>query len=65
MDQSQPEDIAVGIMKIAETFIKNHQKTTTIITGMLTRDKTYSFLRAKINKSEMQEPPANTFYGSG
>ena len=47
-DQSQPEDIAVGVMKVAETFMKNHPKITTIITGMLPRDKTYSFQRAKI-----------------
>ena len=42
-DQSQPEDIAIGVMKIAETFMKNHPKINTIITGMLQRDKTYSF----------------------
>ena len=43
VDQSQPQDIAIGVMKIAETFMKNHPKTSTIITGMLPRDKTYSF----------------------
>ena len=45
VDQGQPEDIAVAVMKIAETFMKNHPKITTIITGMLPRDKTYSFRR--------------------
>ena len=49
VDQSQPEDIAVGAMKIAETFIKNHQKITTVITGVLPREKTYSFQPAKID----------------
>ena len=52
VDQSQPEDIAVGVMKIAETFMKNHPKITTIITGMLPRDKTYSFRRAKIDETK-------------
>ena len=42
MDQSQPEYIAVGVMKIVETFMKNQPKITTIITGMLPRNKTYS-----------------------
>ena len=51
VDQSQPEDIAVGVMKIAETFMKNHPKITTIITGMLPRDKTYSFRQAKIDET--------------
>ena len=42
VDQSQPEYIAVGVMKIVETFMKNQPKITTIITGMLPRNKTYS-----------------------
>ena len=49
--QSQPEDIVVAAMKIAETFLKNHPKITTIITGMLPRDKTYPFRRAKIDET--------------
>ena len=49
--QSQPKDIAVGVMKIAETFMKNHPKITTVITGMLQRDKTYSFRQAKIDET--------------
>ena len=51
VDQSQPEDIAVGVLKVAETFMKNHPKITTIITGILPRDKTYSFRRAKIDET--------------
>ena len=51
MDQSQPENIAIGVMKIAETFMKNHPKINTIIAGMLPRDKTYSFRRAKIDET--------------
>ena len=51
VDQSQPEDIAVGVMKNAETFMKNHPKITTIIAGMLPRDKTYSFWRPKIDET--------------
>ena len=35
-------------MKIAEKFMKNHPKITTIITGMLPRNKAYFFRRAKI-----------------
>ena len=50
VDQSQPEDIAVGVMKIAETFVKNNPKTA-IITGMLPRGKTYSFQWAKIDET--------------
>ena len=42
VDQSQPEYTAVGVMKIVETFMKNQPKITTIITGMLPRNKTYS-----------------------
>ena len=42
VDQSQPEDIAVGFIKIAETFMRNHPKIAIIITCMLPRDKTYS-----------------------
>ena len=41
-------------MKIAETFMKNQPKITTlplIITGMLPRDKTYSFWPAKIDET--------------
>ena len=38
-------------MKIAETFMKYEPKITTIITGMLTRDKTYSFRQTKINET--------------
>ena len=37
VDQSQPEDIAVGVMKNAENLMK---KITTIIAGILPRDKT-------------------------
>ena len=51
VDQIQPEDIAVGVMKIAETFMKNHPKITTIITGMLPRQKTYSFRGANIDET--------------
>ena len=51
VDQSKPEDTAEGVMKIAETFIKNQPKITTIISGMLPRDKTYSFRRAKIDET--------------
>ena len=40
VDQSQPEDIAVGAMKIGETFVKNYPKITTIITGVLPMGKT-------------------------
>ena len=43
VDQSQPEDIAVGFIEIAETFMRNHPKIASIITCMLPRDKTYSF----------------------
>ena len=35
-------------MKISEKFMKNHPKITTIITGMLPRNKAYFFRRAKI-----------------
>lgn len=48
VDQHQPRDIAVEIIKTAETFTKKHSKTNTTITGMLTRDKTYSF---RVNKN--------------
>ena len=51
VDQSQPEAIAVGVMKISETFMKNHPKITTIITSMLPRDKTYCFRQAKIDET--------------
>ena len=51
VDQSKPDDTAEGVMKIAETFMKNKPKITTIITGMLPRDKTYSFRRAKIDET--------------
>ena len=51
VDQGKPEDIAEGVMKIAETFMKNQTKITTIITGILPRDKTYSFRRAKIDET--------------
>ena len=40
VDQSQPGDIAVGVMKNAENLMKNHPKITTIIAGILPRDKT-------------------------
>ena len=50
VNQSLPEDIAVGVMKIAEFFMKNHPKITNIITGMLPRDKTNSFQQAKIDE---------------
>ena len=51
LDQNQPEDIAVGIIKIARTFSKKHPKINTIITGMLPSDKTYSFQQTKIDKA--------------
>ena len=51
VDQIQRENIAVRVMKIAETFMKNHPKITTIITGVLPRDKTYSFGRAETNEA--------------
>ena len=51
VEKSQTEDFAAGIVKIAETLTKNHPKITTIITGMLPRNKTYSFQQAKINET--------------
>ena len=48
---SQPEDIAVGVMKIVAIFMKNHPEITTIITGMIPRNKTHSFRQAKIDKT--------------
>ena len=51
LDQSKTEDIAEGVMKIAETFTKNQPKITTIITGMLPRGKAYSFQRANIDEA--------------
>ena len=51
MDQSKPEDIAEGVMKIAKTFMRNQPKITAIITDMLPRDKTYSFRWAKIDET--------------
>ena len=51
VDQSQPEDITPGILKIAEIFTKNYSKTIIIITGMLPRDKTYSLQQAKIDET--------------
>ena len=38
-------------MKIAEAFMKNHPKITTIITGILPRDKTHSFWLEKIDET--------------
>ena len=51
VDQNKPEDIAEGVMRIAETFTKNQAKITTIITGTLPRDNTYSFRQVKINET--------------
>ena len=51
VDQGKPEDIGEGVMKIAETFMKNQTKIATNITGMLPRDKAYSFRRAKIDET--------------
>ena len=51
VDQSKPKNIAEGVMKIAKTFMKNQPKMTTIITGMLPRDKKYSFRRDKIDET--------------
>ena len=51
MDESKPVDIAEEVMKIAETFMKNQPKITTIVTGMLPREKTYSFRQAKIDEA--------------
>ena len=51
VDQNQPKDIAVGVMKIAETFVKNHPEITTIIIDMLPRDNTYSFWIAKLDET--------------
>ena len=41
VDQNQPKDIAVAIMKIAKTFTKKYPKINAIITGMLPRDKIF------------------------
>ena len=41
VDQNQPNDIAVAIMKIAKTFTKKYLKINAIITGMLPRDKIF------------------------
>ena len=38
-------------MKIAKTFMKNQPKMTIIITGMLPRDKKYSFRQDKIDET--------------
>ena len=51
VDQNQPEDTAVGIMKTDKTFTSKHQKINTIINGMLPRDKMYSFQQVKIDKA--------------
>ena len=51
VDQSQLKDIAVRVMKISETFMKNHPKITTVITGMLRWDKASSFHQAKIDET--------------
>ena len=51
VDQSKPENIAEGVMKIAKTFMKNQPKMTIIITGMLPRDKKYSFRQDKIDET--------------
>ena len=51
VDQNQPEDTAVGIMKTDKTFTSKHQKINTIINGMLPRDKMYSFQQVKIDKT--------------
>ena len=51
VDQNKPEDIAEGVMRIAETFTKNQAKITTIITCTLPRDNTYSFRQVKINET--------------
>ena len=48
--QNQPKRITVGIIKITKTFTKRCPKTSTIITGMPPKDKTYSFRRTKIDK---------------
>ena len=51
MDQNQTKDIAVGVIKIAETFIKYQSEITTIIIGMLPRDNAYSFWIAKLDET--------------
>ena len=66
VDPSQPEDIAVGVMKIAEIFMKNDPKITAII---IPRDKAYSFRRAKIDETNnilkaKYKNLRQTFYGS-
>ena len=38
VDQNQPKDIAVGIIKIAEISMNKYPKINIIITGMLSRD---------------------------
>ena len=38
VDQNQPKDIAVGIMKIAKISMNKYPKINIIITGMLSRD---------------------------
>ena len=69
LDRSQPEDIAVGVMKIPAIFMKNHPKITTIITGMIPRNKTHSFRQAKIDKTngilKVKCKNRSIFYGSG
>ena len=47
--------MAVGGMKTAETFTKNHPKTTIIITGMLPRDARHTLFSG-------QKPMKQTTY---
>ena len=51
VDQNQPKDIVVGIMKIAKTFMKKHPQLNTITTGLLPRDRTYPFWGTKIDQT--------------
>ena len=50
VDQNQPKDIASGIRKFTKTFMKKQPKINTIMTGILPREKTYSFRQTKIDR---------------
>ena len=54
VDHIQPENIAVRVMKIAENFMKNHPKITTIITGVLPRERHSLLSRQKTMKQITQ-----------
>ena len=54
VDQNQPKDIAVAIMKIAKTFTKKYPKINAIITGMLPRDKIFSIKATPWDKTNIK-----------